>query len=189
MRKVAEPGPGAGELRSLPSRRPVSKRFPASAWRGQAAPGHPPPPPSLALLSGLTGAQWGAMGRRRGSGGRLRPSTQRPTHSAGKIAGTISGVLKEPPGFAHLTEDKRPTGAMGFLFSGLFSLSQFPCGRARCVQLALPIRLLSFQVHIAQTHLLWGGRRRFNSPATVLQNPGSWVAERAPLREGGDSPS
>lgn len=41
-----------------------------------------------------------------------------PVHStpwrAEEILGTISGVLKEPPGFAHLTQNKKLIGRLGF---------------------------------------------------------------------------
>lgn len=46
---------------------------------------------------------------------RMQTASQHPEpHGAEKILGTVSGVLKEPPGFAHLTENKRPTGRLGF---------------------------------------------------------------------------
>lgn len=65
--------------------------------------------PLLAWLSGRAGAQQG------GSQAPAADDAQHPaSHSAEKILGSISGALKEPPGFTHLTGNKRPTERLGF---------------------------------------------------------------------------
>lgn len=58
----------------------------------------------------------GAVGRMwRASKPRMQTVPQYPApHGVEKILGTISEVLKEPPGFAHFTENKRPLGRLGF---------------------------------------------------------------------------
>lgn len=104
----------AGAAFLAPQAPSLSWPHPASGWRGLATSGFPPLQASLlALLSSLPGAKWCASGQPPGPGCRPRPSHPAP-HHAEKILGTISAVLKEPPGFAHLTENKRPKGRLGF---------------------------------------------------------------------------
>lgn len=147
-----------------------------------------PPIPVLSLTrpSSLTGAPWGAMGRQRGQRRQTAPQHPAP-HGTGEPPGTISGVLKEPPGFAHLTENKRAHGGhWGFVLrffsasslvgeQGAFS-STFPSE-------IFPSRSTQHRRTCPQEAVL---HRQVNSPASGPAKPGElggWP--RAPLG-GGD---
>lgn len=78
---------------------------------------------------GRSGAPWGAWGWPRSGGCRPGPSTQHPAPYHTKILGTVSGLLKEPPGFVHLTENKRPRGRLGFCSEVCFLSANSPVGR------------------------------------------------------------
>lgn len=66
---------------------------------------------------------WGAVGRTwRASKPGMQTVPQYPApHGEEKILGTISEVLKKPPGFAHFTENKGPWGDWVFVLRFVFS--------------------------------------------------------------------
>lgn len=82
----------------------------------------------LSILAGRNRARWGQL-QGRGLPALPAPSTLR------QWSRTISGVLKEPPGFAHLTGNKRPMGRLGFCSEVCFLSASSPAGKERHIQL------------------------------------------------------
>ena len=172
-------GPDAGESR--PSRRPSPLPSPSlfQPQFGEAEPrlGSPNPSP---LADPALQPDWGAVGRQRGQRRQTAPQYPAP-HGTGEPPGTISGVLKEPPGFAHLTENKRAHGGhWGFVLrffsasslvgeQGAFS-SSFPSE-------IFPSRSKRHRRTCPQEAVL---HRQVNSSASGPGNLESWGADRAP---------
>ena len=112
------------------------------------------------------------------------------SRSAEKLLGSVSGVLKEPPGFTRLTENKRSTGRLGFCSEFCFLSASSLLGERGALS-SFSFRLLSSKVPTPQTHLLATCRAtgkafhsQGNSPRGSLQNQKTgWLTVRSRVEE------
>lgn len=143
-----------------------------------------PPWPSSPASLGRSGAS---------SQARDAACAQHPaSHSSEKILGSVSGVLKEPPGFTHLTEDKRSTGRLGFCSEFCFLSASSLLGERR-TQLIFVLTSFLKDTHStdapAHAPVAWKGISFPSEPAHAPPLPAkqeTWVATGAARSQVGD---
>lgn len=120
------------------------------------------PDPSYSLPVEPPSQAWSSVGR---TG--CVPQYPAPHGAQRRSWGTISGVLKEPPGFAHLTQNKKLIGRLGFCsgFAFFSAGSRGGWGDLFC------------QSFLVQTSFLKGTLSSAHTPAHTFSN---CVPKRAP---------